>query len=223
MDIQEAYRSFTYRLNKFGTNANQNVDLPQFVSVLNKAQIHWVDFRAKILERDQTRVEELRILLKDYKQGQASVPNPVKVENYYRWKLPSDYFRFVRMYGETSCGPIFIKPVEEGNVNALLSSAFTKPSAEWEETFSTSFGDSVRIYTDGFAISNLNLKYIRVPREVDIAGYIKAGGTPSQNIDLEFNDTNAEEIIDLAAMITSGDIGDIQRWQALSTHRQEHN
>lgn len=210
-----------YRLNKFGTNANQNVDLPQFVALINKAQIHWVESRFKVLERDMTRVDELRVLLKDYKQGSA--PNPVKVSNYYKWKLPSDYLHTVRLSGVTSCGPIYIKPVEEGNVNALLSSAFTQPSAEWEETFATIFGDSIRIYTSGFLITDLHLNYLRVPREVDIKGYTKAGGVASQDIDLEFDATNAEEIIDLAAAIASGDIGDIQRLQTLSQHRQEHN
>ena len=214
MDIRQVYRQFQFRLNKLGTNANQNFPLAQFVYLVNKAQLHWVESRAKVFENDQSRTDELQQILKDLKA------DPVKKDNYYKIPLPKDYLHPVRAVSSTKCGVIYIKPVEEGNVNALLQNEFTRPSAEWEETFYTIFGGELRAYVTDFTLGKIDLKYLRKPVEVDIAGYIKADGSASGNIDLEFEGVNAQEIIDLAVQIGSTDIGDLERYQTATQQIQ---
>ena len=216
MDINQVRLHFDFSLNKLGTNAKQNVSLPQFVYLINKAQLHWVESRAKILERDQARVDELQILLKGQTQS------GIKQSNFYKVKLPKDYFHPVRAYSTTQCGPIYAKPVEEGNVNTLLQNEFTRPSAEWEETFFTVFNNELRVYVTDFTLGPITLNYIRTPLPVDIAGY-QTNGVPSSNIDLEFEGVNAQEIIDLAVQLATSNIGDMERYQTSSQHLQQHN
>lgn len=219
MSIQDVQNEFLFRLDKLGTNASQNIGLPQFVSLINKAQLHWAESRIKASEATKTRVDELQQLLSDYDNTGTSK------ENYCRVALPDDYFHPVRVYSTVKGCKSYVygKFVEEGNVGTLLQGAFTKPSIAWEETLVTVFKDHLRVYFDGFTIERTFLKYYRLPKMVDIKGYIKSDGTNSSNVDLEFDDVNAQEIIDLAAQIAAADIGDIQRLQILARHTQENS
>lgn len=219
MSIQDVQNEFLFRLDKLGTNASQNIGLPQFVALINKAQLHWAEARIKAVEDTTTRVDELQKLLSDY-----SSTGTVQ-ENFCKVKLPADYFHRSRVYSKVKeCeGVVHGKFVEEGNIGTLLQGAFTKPSAAWEETLVTVFKDHLRIYLDGFTLGETHLKYYRLPKVVDIKGYTKVDGTQSTNIDLEFDGVNAQEIIDLAAQIAAGDIGDTERLQTLLRHTQENN
>lgn len=218
MNINRVYDEFVFRLNKLGTNSNQNVQYPQFVSLINKAQLHWVEQRIKVKEQNQIRSEELQRLLKDHEA------TPPRQENFYRLKLPVDYFRYERLYAPVKgCKSVVYGMFrEEGNMNALLQNAHTKPSSAWEEVLVTVFDKSLRIYVDNFSLDKIHLKYFRLPTMVDIAGYL-TNGKPSKNIDLEFEHVDAHEIIDLAVQIATGDIQDPGRYQTITRHIAEHN
>ena len=220
MKIKDAYIEFTLRLNKLGTNANKNVEYLQFVSLINKAQLHWAEARIKIAEESLVRVDELQQLLKDYDEALT-----VRKENFYYLPLPADYFHRSRSYAKVQgCdGVVYLKFVEEGNINTLLKDSDTRPSAEWEETLATLFGGKIRVYFEGFELTNLFFKYYRQPKAVDIAGYVRSDGTQSTDIDLEFDGVNAQEIIDLAVQIASGDIVDQGRLASITRHIQENN
>lgn len=183
------------------------------MAAINKAQLHWAEARARVSERDGIIVDELQILLEELdKQG---VKKGSGFRTRYEVKLPDNYFHLVRADSTTTCGPLFIRRVEEGNINALLEDAYTRPSMEWEEALGTLFDGHLRVYTGGFSIGNVEVKYYRLPQPVDIEGYTK-DGTASVNVDLEFNGSSAQEIIDLAALISSSDVNDQARWQSLS-------
>ena len=219
MRIRDVYNQFIYRVDRLATNASQHIAHPQFVAIMNKAQLHWAELRMKSMEVNKTRVDELQQLLSDYELvGTAS-------GNFSRVKLPSDYFHLSRTYSEVKeCrGVVYGRLVEEGNINVLLQDSFTKPSAAWEETLVTIFKGHLRVYVDGFTVGKTYVKYYRLPRPVNIAGYVDAYGVQSSDVDLEFNDVNAQEIIDLAAQIALGDVGDMDRLATISQHIQSHN
>ena len=207
-------------MNGLSTNRNQNTGYPQFVALINKAQLHWAEARIKLAEEQLTRVDELQQILED-----IDVVPTVKKENHYRIPLPENYFHRCRLYAEVKgCdGVVYGKFVEEGNINTLLQGAFTKPSAAWEETLVTVFKNQMRVYFDDFLVKKVYLKYYRYPKPVEIAGYVKADGTNSVDKDLEFDGVNAQEIIDLAVQIASGDIADITRFQTITRQNQENN
>ena len=219
MQIEQVRLGFIYGLNKLGTNSSQNIHLPQFVYLINKAQLHWFEARVKAKEQNQVRTDELNSHLVEitpkiaFKQGY-----------FYEFPLPADYFHWQRFHAEVSgCNSkVWGKFVEEANIGELMKDDFTVPSAAWEEVLVTRFADKMRVYVDDFQLSKGVFSYFRTPRPVDIAGYTKNDG-PSSNIDLEFDHVHAEEIIDLAAQIAAGKIQDIGRLQTITRHIQEHN
>jgi hypothetical protein len=214
VNIQEVYKHFEFRVNKLGTNAGQRFGLPQFVAAINKAQLHWVEARARISERDGIIVDELRPLLSEWKK--QGVKKGEGFRTRYEVTLPENYFHLVRADSTTDCGPLFIRRTEEGNINALLQDEYSKPSKEWEEALGTIFQNTLRVYTNGFSIGNVEVKYYRYPTAVDIEGYSKEGGVASGNVDMDFDGAAAHEIIDIAALISSSDTADQERWQTLT-------
>lgn len=220
MGIQEAYRNFIYRINKLGTNSNQNVPYPQFVALMNKATLHWVEARIKVAEQTETLSEELRQILEEYKPSLITYQN-----NIYKITLPINYFHYCRFYANVvGCkSKVYGKLVEEGNINTLLQGSFTGPSSAWEEVLVTLFNKGLRVYTDGFSLEMPVLNYYRYPIKVDIAGYTKEDGSSSVNVDLEFDGVDAYEIVDLAAQFATVDIADFQRYQVLTNQINTHN
>ena len=215
--IYEVYLSFIYRLNKLGTNAHQNISYPQFINLMNKAQLHWAEERIKVSEADIVRTDEVQQLLKEINVSSS------RVDDIYSFNLPEDYFHFKRSYSKSKKCNTFVNniQVEEGNINTLLVDEFSKPSEEWGETLLTIVGNKIKIYSN-FDLVDTKLIYYRLPKLMDIAGYTSLGG-PSTNIDPEWTGSNLEEIIDLAVRIASGDIGDQLRFQMSANHEQKYN
>lgn len=209
MDIKKVYRALIFKLNKLGTNANQNISYPQFVYLINQAQLTWAEDRMKLVERTGVIQEELRQLLQVFKP--ASVSHTAEHTSFI---LPADYFHYARLSADVKgcSSKVYGKRVEEGNISALLTDAFTRPASAWEECLVTLFKNSLRVYTDAL-LENIELSYYRYPVQVDIEGYTKEDGTPSSNVDLEFDEADAYEIIDFAAMLAASDIGDGTRFQ----------
>lgn len=220
MNIQDAYAQFITGFNSLATNVGQNIHYDQFVILLNKAQLHWAEVRIKVAEGQLIRVDELEQLLKDH-----TVMASGKKENFYEVPLPNDYFHRSRLYATVDgCdGIVYGKFVEEGNLNVLLQGAFTAPSAEWEETLVTIFNKKLRVYFKDFLLDKVYLKYYRLPIPADIAGYTRLDGSPSVNVDLEFNGVNAQEILDMTVQLASGATLDTTRYQVISKHIQENN
>lgn len=217
MTIQQTYLSFEFRLNKLGSNANQKVDYPQFINLMNKAQLHWAEERIKIAERDTIRVDETQQLLREQEITMT------RMGDVWYGDIPEDYFHFKRSHSiSTKCGD-FVNNifVEEGNINALLVDENSKPSMEWGETLLTLRDNRITIYAD-FDLKKTYLVYYRLPRLMGIQGYQTLSG-PSVSIDPEWTGSNLEEIIDLAVQIATGDINDTQRYETITRHKQEHN
>lgn len=219
MDIRRVYTEFVFRMNKLGTNANQNISYAQFIYLINKAQDHWIEQRIKVKEQNQVRQDELQQLLKTVK------PALSKRGDYYYFKIPKDYYHYNRLFSKvTNCkSKVYGRFVEEGNLNMLLQDSMQRPSSAWEEVLVTLHGNEVRVYVYNFGIDDLEFSYYRCPVETDISGYLKYDGTNSTNINLEFDKVHAQEIIDLAVQIASGDVADPNRYQTITRHIQEHN
>lgn len=220
MNIQDAYREVEYRLNKLGSNAGQRIPLPQFVSAMNKAQTQWAEARVRVAEKSGIVTDELQLLLKTV-TGQG-----INKGDRYEVNLPDDYFHLSRAWSTTDCGPLYIKRTEAGNLNALLSDPLSAPSKEWEETLGTLSESKLSVWTaapgsTGFKMGDISVAYFRLPRPVDISGYVN-GNVPSQDSDLEFDGASAYEIIDLTCLILASDTGDQARYQTLTQFVQSN-
>ena len=204
------------RLNKIDTQDDENLPIYVIVEAYNKAQLNIVNRLSNKnniyktgLESSTKRVDDLQILI----NPEPKILTSEKKEGYYLTEpIPKDYLRYIR----TTCigtnkkcsrKEIYIYLQEESNLNTLLANELVNPSFEWAETIGTITGDQIKIFTqEKFDINKVYLTYLRKPRAIDIAGYIKRDGSYSTNIDPELPDDMVEMSIDEACRILSGDM-----------------
>jgi hypothetical protein len=221
MTVNTAYQFIKDRLNKNNSGENQGISKRQFVWAFNMAQLFWFDQRLKADSVDKIRQQELQ----QFVEQVCLVPSESKTRNFVTIQLPSDYYYYIRSYGEAKdCDNvnIYASLVEEGNVSALLSDEFSRPSLEWEETFSTVASDKLRFYTGGeFNVSQVVLDYYRCPKEIDMEDIVDV--VVHSNVDPEISKSSIYEVLNLTALILSGDIGDANSFKAISTYLQQFN
>jgi hypothetical protein len=212
MTIKETYQTVLDRVNELNTNVNQHVSERAFINAFNKVQLHWLEERIKVAEANQVRQEEIQPFIETFSNGAQKVGDSLVLN------LPTDYFRYSRVYGECSkdCEQVVhAYPREEGNAGRLLQDDLQRPSFEWAETFFTLKGNTLHFYAD-FDCSTITLIYYRCPVVVDMED---VGGS---NIDPELTKTNLEEVIDLTALLVSGDTSN-PRYQTIMNHIQQFN
>jgi len=205
-----------YRLNKVDTQDDENISVYNIVEAYRKAEINIVNrllgknnvYKTGV-ESTKKRVDDLKILINEVPK-QLNVTK--KTDFYLTENLPKDYLQHIR----TTCTAktkeclkkdIFIYLQEESNINTLLKNEQINPNFEWGETIGTLVGNKFKVYTQNkFDIDKVYLTYIKIPRSIDIPGYIRQDGTPSIQIDSELPDNVIEMCIDEAVRILSGDM-----------------
>lgn len=219
MTVNECYQYVQARLNKIGTNQNENIPKWAFVSAFNAQQLLWVEDRIKVDESNSLRKDEINQLLK-------SSPTPLISVNttntYYEFDLPDDYFHYKR---STSLVPCEIRNrfVKEGDINSLLLDDSWKPSIEWGETLCTLVGKKLRVYIDNFTISGVNLTYYRFPANINMStGHNDVNGNPTSNVDPEFTGSSLIEILNLTCELLSSDTADQWNYQTSLQRGQKH-
>jgi hypothetical protein len=218
------------RLNKLGSFDYDNLECWQIAEAFNKAQIEWVrrqiDPTAQSADSDESskmQIDDIQILL-----TQLNLTSAKKNRYYETQILPEDYLYFKRISldAKTDCCParkmvVFLEEV--ANVDILLGNEFTKPSAEWGETFCTLQGNRIRIYTNNeFEIEDPNLTFYRRPRTVQFEGCVdlSTGNPITNNVTCEFKDDIAELILESAVAILAGDTEYITQYQRSKAEAQ---
>ena len=113
--------------------------------------------------------------------------------------------------------------VPEGDINRLLVDEFWKPSLEWGETLCTLQNKTLKIYTDNFTVITVKLVYYRKPVLINIGtGFTDINGTPTTNVDPEFQNSSLIEILNATCVILSGDTSDQWNYQTSSAQTQKH-
>lgn len=230
MKPQTAIIKLRSRLNKIHSSDYDNIPDWSAVEAVNKAAlditrntIHGVNAQQEGDEETVFRIDDVQFLLKS-----STIESANLKPEYFEARLPTDYLWYKRIIPKASKGPckkesIYSKLVEEANVPMLLQDWASKPSWEWRETFHTLLTNKIRIYTAGeFSVDNIDIVYYRKPKKMDISGYTHEDGVDSENVDLEFNDSLAEVIIDYAASILAGDI-ESQNQLQINAQRAETN
>jgi len=205
-----------YRLNKVDTQDDENISVYNIVEAYNKAQLNIVNRLLGKNNNYKTGIESTKKRVDDLKNLINEEPislNIIKKEGYILTEnLPEDYYFHIRTTCKATnkkCSKkeIFIYLQEESNMNTLLRNEYTCPSFEWAETIGTLVGNKFKVYTqDKFDILKVYLTYLKIPKQIDIPGYIKKDGSPSTQIDPELYDYVIEMCIDETVRILSGDI-----------------
>ena len=204
------------RLNKVDTQDDENLPLYVIVESYNKGQLNIVNRLSNKnniyktgFESTINRVDDLQILI----NSEPKVLSGSDKSDYFLTEpLPKDYLRYIRTYCSAKnekCDSKDLKIYlqEESNLNTLLDNDFINPSFDWSETIGTVVENRLKVFTQNkFKINKVYLTYLKKPKAIDLAGYIKKDGNLSTNIDPELPDDLVEMSIDEACRILSGDM-----------------
>lgn len=198
MTIEKAYLKFLQQVNRNFTNDNISVDKGRFILKMNESFIKYVEW--VLDKRNEDDIRYIQKLLVD----DQPLQNIGEHNHHTDFKLPENYFDLssIDVYGaKGNCGneKFFVNEIKDENRSFHEVDEASKPSFKHRETFYFLSDDKVKIYTEDFSISKVNLSYYRYPVEVDIEGYIKEDGTPSTSINPEFDDKVVNRVISIAA------------------------
>jgi hypothetical protein len=204
------------KLNKLSSNEHQQIQLEDKILALNEAQIKLI--KQKLdgpntvsglgFDAFKKRYEDLEKLIEMYEDHPLDLS---KVEGpLNRWVcnlsgVSPAYMFYVDSYiiadkGKCKDKTIYINNdlARHADVPTLLKNVHYKPSFEYEETFNIISSDELSIFTDGsFTPKKLYLSYVRYPKYIDKAGYIKFDGTSSADQDSELKNYLEDELVDL--------------------------
>jgi len=205
------------KLNKLSTNDHQRIQLEDKILALNEAQIKLIKQKmdgtptASGLGMDafKKRYEDLQRLMEMYEDHK--LPLTLTNSELNKWTasligITPAYMFYADSYvladkGRCKNRIIWINQdlAKHGDISLLLKNDHYKPSFEYQETFNFISSDEISIFTDGtFTPTALYLSYIRYPKYIDKAGYIKLDGTPSADQDCELKNYLEDELLDLA-------------------------
>ena len=187
MKIEEAYLQYINLVNRNATNNKVNVDKPRFILMFNDIFNRYVEW---ILEkRNEDAIRYIAPLLVPNKK----LSKVGSKHTYDDFNLPEDYFDLANLHihaSNSSCGGIEITPweVKVEDVEEKFNDEFQQPSLPWRTTFYHTADNKVLVYKKDFNVQEAFLSYYRYPVQVDIVGYTRIDGTPSQSVHPELDD-----------------------------------
>lgn len=198
MTSQEAYVSFLNLANKLNSNDDVNIDIGRFVLLYNKHAKVWLEQKVRH-DRASQKVDEIQQLVKE-----NVLLIPVQTSNdHIDFDLPKDWFEHIGGFAlctKDACSGKLINADQVKNEmkRLVLFDENWRPDFDFEWLPITVGEDKVQVFFKDFSIDSFSIDYYRYPKEIDIAGYIKADGvTPSINIDPDLDDIYVNQIIDL--------------------------
>lgn len=223
MTIKEMHYDLNLKLNKLDSQKYKNLRVPEKDWKLNEAMELYIKliaqprYRPQGFEYVQRTTDDIRtVVVNTLDPGLAAyyVGN-----NSYAVTLPGDYMYLVGVEKITATkGPCKEVQMELIHVvqhdDSVEASPFDSSSFEWKEVNCRFYEDGLRIFTDGtFAINKVCLNYIRKPKFMHNAEDFPGGKYQALNgqmltgtQDCELPWQTHSEIVDLAALIISGDI-----------------
>lgn len=195
MTSREAYKRCLLKANKNDTNEGIYISIGDFVLMYNEYFLVWLQERLKDFG-DNFDINTLEFLLK----VNIEVPVLEVTDQYVEVQLPTDLFRYRASYSlasNDSCKNIRIFNYDKNaaNLNPILQDVATGPNFDYEETPCLLSQGKLKIYRDDFNIEKVLVTYYQKPEKIDIAGYIRIDGTPSEDIDLSYPDEVVNEVI----------------------------
>jgi hypothetical protein len=220
------------RLNKLDSSDYDNVFCWQMQEAFNKAQREWVRRQIEGInqkregrESSSQKIADLQNLLVTWKD--TFVDKGLYFES---CDFPTDYLIFARISAKAKnncCPPrrLTIYQAQESNVDILLKDKNKRPDFNWAETFSTLFGNKVRIYTDNkFDVIEPEVIYYRKPVNIKFLNCtdVETGLPSIVDVRCEFTDGITELIIDDTVSILAYDLEAYQNGQR-SLQNEQNN
>jgi len=231
MNSRGFHYDFKQKLNKLDSQQYRNLRVPEIDWKMNEAIDIFIKSVAEPrvsnhlgFETSQRSIDDIRTLvINDY----LIVPIALTANTYYV-PLPTNYMFYVSSnvtITKAGCSPREATCILRQHDDKHELSAFDKSSFEWKEVNIRFFERGIKIFTDGtFVPTQLKLNYIRKHAYMHNAqdflptqSYTLPDGTVLTGFqDCELPEHTHREIVDIAVLITSGDLqtGDYQLKQA---------
>ena len=219
------------RMNKLTSNEHQELMDEDLIPVLNEVQIQLIKLKLGInnpynlgLDAFKKRYQDLQGLIETYNSHEVKL---VKTDlHIHRYTYPLSKFTpkfmfYIDAYARGHKGKckdqvLFLErpPLRHDTISTLLDSSIYKPSFEWRRILADITDSELGFYTDGtFEIESAYISYLRYPKEMDIAGYIKLDGSDSVDQDCELEDYLEDELLNLAELHLGMDTNNVSAVQ----------
>lgn len=221
MNIREMQYDLRQKVNRLGTNQNQNLRIPEMDWKLNEAIGIYVKAIAQPrvpnhlgFETSQRSIDDIRTLVVDKKPITVK-----KIDNQtYYAELPEDYQFFVSgevVMEKDGCGTKIARAILQQHDDRFKDDTFANSSYEWGEVVIWFSKEGIKIFTDGtFKVSTFYLDYIKKhPYVHNAQDFLPAGTyknlrdevlTGSQDCELPEHTHN--EVVDLAVLSIATDL-----------------
>ena len=225
MNAREMHYDFKQKLNKIDSQKYRNLLVPEIDWKLNEAQEVFVKIIAEPrlrsqlgFEINQRTIDDIRTIVVNQTQAKGNCIKPtVYNESSFIAQLPQEYWFYVssKAYGtKDTCKNVELATKVRQHDDEHELSPFDKSSFEWREVNLRFINEGIRIFTDStFTVDWLCINYIKKPRRIHNAQDFQGGQyklldgtllTGSQ--DCELPEMVHREIVDLAVLITAGDL-----------------
>jgi hypothetical protein len=226
MTIREMHYDFKQKLNKIDSQKYRNLLVPEIDWKLNEAQEVFVKVVAEPrlkngfgFEINQRTIDDIRTIVINQSLDKKNCISATKFdEESYTVELPEDYWFHIssEVFGtKGNCKLVKLDTIVRQHDDRFKSSPFDNSSFEWREVNIRFFGNKIRIFTDKtFQVNYLCLDYIKKPLKLHNAQDAQGGSyrdlgtglllTGSQDCELPAH--THREIVDLAVLITTGDL-----------------
>lgn len=215
MTIKDMHYDFKKKLNKVDSQQYRNLLIPEIDWVLNEAQKIFIDLVAEPrirtylgFEKSQKNIDDIRtIVISDYC---SDVVNNMVT-------LPENYMYFIKgrvLMSKENCNPVYATFKVREHDDEFELSPFDNSSYKWREVNGLFVGSGIKLFDDGtFSNQEFCLSYIKKPQYIHNAEDFKNGTykLPSGEVltgfmNCELPEHTHREIVDIAVMITSGEI-----------------
>lgn len=222
MTAREMHYDFKQKLNKIDSQKYRGLLVPEIDWKLNEAQEVFVKIIAKPelgkelgFESTDRTTADIRTIVVDQKPADGIVPT-VFDDSSFIISLPDDFWFLAKakaLATKDTCNvTLRVREVQHDDEHEL--SPFDRSNFEWRVTNARFNKDGLRLFTDTtFSITKVILEYLKQPRIIHNAQDYVGGtyNTPGGQVlvgsqDCELPVKVHREIVDLAVMITAGDL-----------------
>lgn len=211
MTIRDAYSIARQKCEVDDLNGGLALDKPRFVNLFNAQQLIYLSSLIRLKGNEEIRLAQKFVV------PHRSLTKSKVTNRYYAFALPSDYFRFSDVIATFSDGQCLVSDfnmyeVKNEEVNVHFNDDSHKPSFDYRETFYAILNDSILVYVDDFSVDSIQMTYYRLPKVIDISGYVK-NGSNTVDINPEFENDSMERILDMVAREFSLNIENLNKYQ----------
>jgi hypothetical protein len=211
MKIAEAHLKFKQYTETNMTDSSIGSDKPRFIMLFRAAELRYIENVLDKRNEDEIRTIS-KLLVVDKVLGKVG-----DKETHSSFLLPKDYLEHAGAWAKASkdkCSDrIKLFEIKSEDIEESFPDANSEPSFEYRESFYHSASDEFLVYRKDFKVDKVFLTYYRLPRKVDISGYIHLDNTPSTDVDPELPDKAVEKILRIMAKELSINSGNPQQSQ----------